>query len=158
MDGLPGHMTRVLRDSVLGQLTSIAPSIQYHDPYQGTESKMAADPSDLLQLMQAIKLVSQSFIRRTLDLTNTMQVANKNSSKLVRAWFYVPLGITIILAVNFGVDSIFYKFNVSFPASVTCMMLLFFALIASESLLGTHKTRKLVNIIDVPVSHGYPFQ
>ncbi|KAG4256963.1 hypothetical protein FPRO06_09264 [Fusarium proliferatum] len=94
---------------------------------------MAADTSDLLQLMQAIKLV-----------------ANKNSSKLVRAWFYVPLGITIILAVNFGVDSIFYKFNVSFPASVTCMMLLFFALIASESLLGTHKTRKLVNIIDVP--------
>ncbi|ENH72894.1 Holin-like protein CidB [Fusarium oxysporum f. sp. cubense race 1] len=79
-----------------------------------------------------------------------MQAANKNSSKLVRAWFYVPLGITIILAVNFGVDSIFYKFNVSFPASVTCMVLLFFALIASESLLGTHKTRKLVNIIDVP--------
>ncbi|KAG7431278.1 Plastidal glycolate/glycerate translocator 1 [Fusarium oxysporum f. sp. raphani] len=94
---------------------------------------MAADTSDFLQLMQAIKLA-----------------ANKNSSKLVRAWFYVPLGITIILAVNFGVDSIFYKFNVSFPASVTCMVLLFFALIASESLLGTHKTRKLVNIIDVP--------
>jgi hypothetical protein len=32
------------------------------------------------------------------------------------------------------------------------MMLLFCALIASESLLGSHKTRKLVNIIDVPVS------
>ncbi|KAF4475778.1 hypothetical protein FAGAP_12638 [Fusarium agapanthi] len=94
---------------------------------------MAADTSGFLQLMQAIRLA-----------------AHKNSSKLVRAWFYVPLGITIILAVNFGVDSIFYKFNVSFPASVTCMMLLFFALIASESLLGTHKTRKLVNIIDVP--------
>jgi cell division protein FtsL len=84
-----------------------------------------------------------------------MQAAKKNSSKLARAWFYVPLGITIILAVCFGVDSIFYKFNVSFPASVTCMMLLFFALIASESLLGTHKTRKLVSIIDVPVSHGH---
>ncbi|KAF4334688.1 hypothetical protein FBEOM_11460 [Fusarium beomiforme] len=93
---------------------------------------MAAD-SDCLQFMQAIRLA-----------------AKKSNSKLVRAWFYAPLGITIILAICFGVDSIFYKFNVSFPASVTCMMLLFFALIASESLLGTHKTRKLVNIIDVP--------
>lgn len=57
-----------------------------------------------------------------------------------------------MLAACFGIDSLFHKFNVAFPASVTCMMLLFGALIASESLLGTHKTRKMVNIIDVPVS------
>ncbi|KAF4447454.1 hypothetical protein F53441_9002 [Fusarium austroafricanum] len=93
---------------------------------------MPAD-SDFFQLLQAIRLA-----------------AKKNSSKLLRAWFYVPLGITVMLAVCFGVDSLFYKFNVSFPASVTCMMLLFFALIASESFLGSHKTRKLVNIIDIP--------
>ncbi|KAH7263499.1 LrgB-like family-domain-containing protein [Fusarium tricinctum] len=89
--------------------------------------------NDLVQLAQAIKLAAKS-----------------NSSKLLRAWFYVPLGLTAILAACFGVDSIFHKFNVAFPASVTCMMLLFCALIASESLLGSHKTRKLVNIIDVP--------
>ena len=70
----------------------------------------------------------------------------------MRAWFYVPLGLTVILAVCFGIDSLFHKFDVAFPASVTCMMLLFCALIASESLLGTHKTSKLINVIDVPVS------
>ncbi|KAJ4019096.1 hypothetical protein NW752_004835 [Fusarium irregulare] len=94
---------------------------------------MAVESGDFAQLAQAIKLA-----------------AKNNSSKLVRAWFYVPLGLTVILAVCFGIDSLFHKFDVAFPASVTCMMLLFCALIASESLLGTHKTRKLINVIDVP--------
>jgi hypothetical protein len=80
------------------------------------------------------------------------QAAKNNSTKFLRAWFYVPLGITVMLAACFGIDSLFHKFNVAFPASVTCMMLLFLALIASESSLGTHKTRELINIIDVPVS------
>ncbi|CAG7565850.1 unnamed protein product [Fusarium equiseti] len=94
---------------------------------------MAVESGDFVQLAQAIKLA-----------------AKNNSSRLVRAWFYVPLGLTVILAVCFGIDSLFHKFDVAFPASVTCMMLLFCALIASESLLGTHKTRKLINVIDVP--------
>ncbi|KAM0245370.1 hypothetical protein ACHAP5_005453 [Fusarium lateritium] len=94
---------------------------------------MTAYNNDFVQLAQAIKLAAKS-----------------NSSKLLRVWFYVPLGLTTMLAACFGIDSIFHKFNVAFPASVTCMMLLFCALIVSESLLGSHKTRKMVNIIDVP--------
>ncbi|KAF5011546.1 hypothetical protein FDECE_2346 [Fusarium decemcellulare] len=91
-----------------------------------------AKTNDVQQLAQAIKL------------------ATKNSrGKLLREWFYVPLGLTATLAACFGVDSIFHKFDVAFPASVTCMVLLFSALIASESLLGSHRTRKLINLIDV---------
>ncbi|KAL6914422.1 hypothetical protein FSHL1_012095 [Fusarium sambucinum] len=94
---------------------------------------MTIKSNDVIQLAQAIRLA-----------------AKNNSTKLLRAWFYVPLGITVMLAACFGIDSLFHNFNVAFPASVTCMMLLFLALIASESLLGTHKTRELINIIDVP--------
>ncbi|RMJ14769.1 hypothetical protein BHE90_006983 [Fusarium euwallaceae] len=91
-----------------------------------------AQTKDIQTLARAIKLAAQN-----------------NKSRLIREWFYVPLGLTITLAVCFGVDSIFHRFNVSFPASVTCMMLLFFALIACESLLGSHRTRKVVGFIDV---------
>ncbi|KAF5027729.1 hypothetical protein F66182_159 [Fusarium sp. NRRL 66182] len=94
---------------------------------------MTAKANGMQQLAPAIKLA-----------------AKNNTAKLIRAWFHVPLGLTIILAVCFGVDSLFHKLNVAFPASVTCMMLLFSALIASESLLGSHTTKKLVNLIDVP--------
>ncbi|KAM0345398.1 hypothetical protein ACHAPU_006561 [Fusarium lateritium] len=94
---------------------------------------MTISTNNFAQLAQALKLA-----------------AKNNRSKLLHAWFYIPLGLTAILAVCFGVDSIFHKLNVAFPASVTCMVLLFCALIVSESLLGSHKTRKLVNIIDVP--------
>ncbi|KAK6699888.1 hypothetical protein SNK05_012686 [Fusarium graminearum] len=127
------HMTRVFGRSVLNQLSLYAPSMKYNEFNVCTHSKMTVKSNDVMQLAQAIKLA-----------------AKNNSTKLLRAWFYVPLGITVMLAACFGIDSLFHKFNVAFPASVTCMMLLFGALIASESLLGTHKTRKMVNIIDVP--------
>lgn len=64
----------------------------------------------------------------------------------------MPLGITVTLAACFGVDTIFWKFGVSFPASVACLILLFFALILCEWLLGSHRTKKLVNVIDISVS------
>ncbi|KAF4974277.1 hypothetical protein FZEAL_8799 [Fusarium zealandicum] len=91
-----------------------------------------APADDLQQLARAVKLAAQN-----------------TKGKLLRAWFYVPLGLTVTLAACFGVDSIFHKFNVAFPASVACLILLFLALIASESLLGSHRTRKLINLIDV---------
>ncbi|KAM5345708.1 hypothetical protein ACJ41O_011569 [Fusarium nematophilum] len=91
-----------------------------------------AQKSNLQQLPRAIKLA-----------------AKNTKSKILREWFYVPLGLTITLVACFGVDSIFHKFNVAFPASVACLLLLFLALIASEKLLGSHRTRKLISLIDV---------
>lgn len=57
-----------------------------------------------------------------------------------------------MLLVCFGVDALFRLASVSFPASVACLILLFITLLLSEWLLGQHKTRRVVGIIEVPVS------
>lgn len=56
-----------------------------------------------------------------------------------------------MLLTCFGVDALFRHVGVSFPASVACLVLLFAALLLSEKMLGSHRTRKLVAVIDVPV-------
>lgn len=58
----------------------------------------------------------------------------------------------VALVACFGIDSLFRKVNVAFPASVACLVLLFLALLASESWLGSHRTRKIIAVIDVSVS------
>ncbi|KAL2753207.1 hypothetical protein ACRALDRAFT_2111654, partial [Sodiomyces alcalophilus JCM 7366] len=66
------------------------------------------------------------------------------------SWVYVPFGITVILAFCFAVHTALDSAGVAFPASVACLILLFFALLLSERLLGAHRTRAMVNLIDVP--------
>lgn len=58
----------------------------------------------------------------------------------------------MILVACFGVHSLISLSNVSFPASVACMIILFFGLVGCEAVLGEKKTRGIVNIIDIPVS------
>lgn len=68
------------------------------------------------------------------------------------SWLYVPAGIMVILAICFGIHSLIGLSTVSFPASVACMILLFFFLIGCELVLGDRKTKAIVRVIDVPVS------
>lgn len=49
-------------------------------------------------------------------------------------------------------DSLIGLSSVSFPASVALLIVLFFALILCETTLGDKRTRKIVHIIDIPVS------
>ncbi|GKT90174.1 hypothetical protein Ct61P_08024 [Colletotrichum tofieldiae] len=70
---------------------------------------------------------------------------------LLNSWLYVPIGIMVMLAACFGVSVLFDTVGVSFPASVACLILLFFGLLLSELVLGNHKTRAIVAVIDVPV-------
>lgn len=42
--------------------------------------------------------------------------------------------------------------SVAFPASVACLLLLFFLLNVVDLVVGDKKTRKIVQVIDVPVS------
>lgn len=56
-----------------------------------------------------------------------------------------------ILLFCFGVDSLIGLSSVSFPASVACMIILFFALILSDVLLGNKKTKAIVGVVDIPV-------
>ncbi|CAM1509118.1 Fc.00g028570.m01.CDS01 [Cosmosporella sp. VM-42] len=84
------------------------------------------------------------------DLTRAIELAfNRNYQNLLREWLYVPFGITITLVACFGIDVLFKHLNVSFPASVACLVLLFLVLIGCETALGSHRTRKLVAVIEV---------
>lgn len=69
------------------------------------------------------------------------------------AWIYVPIGILCILLACWGVDSLIGLSSVSFPASVALLIVLFFALILCESILGNQRTKKIVQVVDIPVSY-----
>ena len=69
------------------------------------------------------------------------------------AWIYVPIGVLCVLLACWGVDSLIGLSSVSFPASVALLIVLFFALILCESVLGNQRTKKIVQVIDIPVSY-----
>ncbi|KAF4636223.1 hypothetical protein G7Y89_g1878 [Cudoniella acicularis] len=77
-------------------------------------------------------------------------VARLSWQRNLTAWFYVPIGIIIILLACFGVNSLIGLSSVSFPASVACLIVLFFGLMICDMIIGDRKTRALVNIIDIP--------
>lgn len=55
-----------------------------------------------------------------------------------------------ILAVLYGVNEIIILTTINFPASVTCMLLLYLGLVASAKIFGHHKTSRVVAIIKIP--------
>ncbi|KAL2047148.1 hypothetical protein N7G274_001167 [Stereocaulon virgatum] len=65
-------------------------------------------------------------------------------------WIYIPIGILCVLLACWGVDSLIGLSSVSFPASVALLILLFFALILCECTLGSQRTKKIVQIVDIP--------
>ncbi|TQN67792.1 Plastidal glycolate/glycerate translocator 1, partial [Colletotrichum shisoi] len=86
-----------------------------------------------------------------IDLCQAIKLAAVQSApKLLVSWLYVPLGITAMLAACFGVSVLFDTLGVSFPASVACLILLFFALLLCELVLGNHRTKAIVAVMDVP--------
>ncbi|KAM7191725.1 Plastidal glycolate/glycerate translocator 1, chloroplastic [Naviculisporaceae sp. PSN 640] len=92
-----------------------------------------------------------SFLEIVTDLAAALKLAFRLSrSSLLRSWIYIPFGITLMLLACFGVDVLLKHIHVTFPASVACLILLFFALLLAEQVLGTHRTRVLVNYLDVP--------
>ncbi|KAI1398636.1 LrgB-like family-domain-containing protein [Hypoxylon fuscum] len=55
-----------------------------------------------------------------------------------------------MLLACFGVNKLFGLGSVTFPASVACLIILFLALLLSEQVLGEHRTRRIVAIIEIP--------
>ncbi len=90
--------------------------------------------------------------------TDRSQVGAATWRRNIVSWVYVPAGLLLMLLACFGVDSLIGLGSVSFPASVTCMIVLFFALIAFDSVIGDRRTRQIVNVIDMPVCWIYLFQ
>ena len=56
-----------------------------------------------------------------------------------------------MLLACWGVDSLIGLSSISFPASVALLVMLFFALIISEITIGDRKTKRFVQIVDIPV-------
>ncbi|KAG9243118.1 LrgB-like family-domain-containing protein [Calycina marina] len=85
------------------------------------------------------------------DGLETLRIIGRLSwQRNLTAWLYVPTGILVVLLTCFGVNSLITLSSVSFPASVALLICLFFALILCDLVIGDRKTRKLVNLIDVP--------
>ena len=112
-----------------------------------TLERTSQDP--LKDGIAAVSLVSSSFLQ--LSLLIILQVARLSWRRSLAAWVYVPTGLVLVLLVCFGVNSLISIGSISFPASVACMILLFFSLIGSELALGDKKTRSIVRLIDIPV-------
>ncbi|KAF6828690.1 hypothetical protein CPLU01_08352 [Colletotrichum plurivorum] len=101
--------------------------------------------------MTATNTDKPKWLTAVLDALQAIKLAAIQSApKLLTSWLYVPIGIFTMLAVCFGVSVAFRAAGVSFPASVACLILLFFALLLSEAVLGGHKTKAIVAVIDVP--------
>ncbi|KAK4629353.1 Plastidal glycolate/glycerate translocator 1, chloroplastic [Fulvia fulva] len=85
------------------------------------------------------------------DVVHTVRIVfNRSWRRTLHAWLLVPFGLCIVLAICFGFDRLISLTSVSFPASVACMILLFFALILSSIVLGERRTKTIVEYIDVP--------
>ncbi|RYC65901.1 hypothetical protein CHU98_g346 [Xylaria longipes] len=74
----------------------------------------------------------------------------KSANQLFRSWLSIPIGILAILATTFGVNKLLQLGAVSFPASVACLVILFFGLLLLEKIIGENRMRRLVVIIEIP--------
>ncbi|KAI8627111.1 LrgB-like family-domain-containing protein [Xylariaceae sp. FL1651] len=73
------------------------------------------------------------------DLLVAAQLAARRSAgPLVKAWLYVPI-----------VDKLLDLVSVSFPASVACLIILFLSLLLLEQVIGEHRTRYIVALIEI---------
>ncbi|KAI1385592.1 LrgB-like family-domain-containing protein [Hypoxylon trugodes] len=86
-----------------------------------------------------------------IDLLSATQLAFRRSrNNIIQPWLYVPSGIMIMLLACFGINKLFGLGSVPFPASVACLIILFFALLLSEQVLGEHRTKRIVAVIEIP--------
>ncbi|KAI2603597.1 LrgB-like family-domain-containing protein [Hypoxylon fragiforme] len=85
------------------------------------------------------------------DLSSAAQLALRHSrNKAIQSWLYVPLGILLILLPCFAVNKLFGLGSVTFPSSVACLVILFLALLLSEKVLGEHRTKRIVGVVEIP--------
>lgn len=106
----------------------------------------------LLKRLHSYVLTRHPRLVVTTTDTTVFQSARSSWKRTVTAWVYVPIGLVAVMAICFGVHSLISISSVSFPASVACMIGLFFLLILSQSVLGDKKTKRLVALIEIPVS------
>ncbi|KAF1344129.1 hypothetical protein BDV97DRAFT_403077 [Delphinella strobiligena] len=85
------------------------------------------------------------------DAVQAATLVSKSSwQRILMAWLYVPFGVTCILAILFGINSLISLSSVSFPPSVAAMIGIFLLLILSQAVLGDRKTKSILALVDIP--------
>lgn len=69
---------------------------------------------------------------------------------LLRPWILVPISIAFMLYCIVGMDSLIGLGTVDFPASVACLLILFFLLLVSDWLLSPKYMGNLLSVLKVP--------
>ncbi|KAF2011110.1 hypothetical protein BU24DRAFT_399295 [Aaosphaeria arxii CBS 175.79] len=75
-------------------------------------------------------------------------VGSSSWRRMLHAWIIVPFGVFSIMMAIFGVERLISLTGVPFPASVACMVLLFFGLILSDLILGDKRTKRFIRLIE----------
>ncbi|KAL1614342.1 hypothetical protein SLS54_009837 [Diplodia seriata] len=70
---------------------------------------------------------------------------------LVRSWVLVPFGLVVMLYFVLALDALIGLGTVSFPASVACLLILFFGLLLADLVLDEKSMSRLLKVIDVPI-------
>ncbi|KAK9456459.1 LrgB-like family-domain-containing protein [Dipodascopsis uninucleata] len=78
-------------------------------------------------------------------------ILSKNAWRLIKSYIIIPAGIIVILLFLYGVNRIILVTTISFPASVVCMLLLFFVLLALNRFAGSKRTATISRVLDVPL-------
>jgi hypothetical protein len=112
--------------------------------------------SDALTAAQLVCIPSKRVVIASQQPANNRQVTTGTWHRNVTVWIYMPAGLLLMLLACFGINSLAGISSVSFPASVACMIVLFFSLIICDSVLGDRKTRDIVSYIDIPVLSRLP--
>lgn len=112
---------------------------------------MARDKALFHDVLETARLVCPFMVLRP-KYRLEVQVWQLAWRRSLTAWFYVPIGVLCVLLACWGVYSLIGLSSVSFPASVALLIVLFFSLIICETFLGERRTKKLVHVIEIPVS------
>lgn len=69
---------------------------------------------------------------------------------LIRPWILVPISIVFMLYCIVGMDSLIGLGTVDFPASVACLLILFFLLVVCDWLLPPTRMGNLLSVLKIP--------
>lgn len=69
---------------------------------------------------------------------------------LIRPWILVPISIVFMLYCIVGMDSLIGLGTVDFPASVACLLILFFLLVVCDWLLPPTRMGTLLSVLKIP--------
>ncbi|RWA04630.1 hypothetical protein EKO27_g10473, partial [Xylaria grammica] len=126
------------------------PFLQAASDYTMSLQENSTLANDLLVAAQLVRYNPAS-LPSSLSFSHALfQVVRQSADQLLKAWLYAPIGIVAILATAFGVDKLLRLGAVSFPASVACLIVLFLALLLLEQIIGEHRTRRVVAVLEIP--------